>query len=127
MYGEAGAADLEPRWVSSCIEIRGSRRLYLSCGETNLAEPPLDCLRVSYKVVISELPPFFLDLDAPMLAAEAIEVDGRILWRVWCSHCADHHWHGPGEGHRISYCRRPGSPYAVSGYNLAEAAPPRET
>ena len=46
-----------------------------------------------------------LDLDAPTLPAESyISADGRVPWRVWCVHCGEWHYHGPGDGHRIAHC-----------------------
>ena len=71
------------------------------------------------KVPISDY--LCLDLDAPVLPAEQVEVDGRILWRVWYKHCEEYHYHGPAPGHRIAHCQRPGSPYDECGYNLARA------
>ena len=53
------------------------------------------------KIVVSETPPYFLDLDAPTLAAEPVTVHGRAMWQVWCRHCEEWHHHGPGEGHRF--------------------------
>ena len=73
------------------------------------------------KIVVSDTPPYFLGLNAPTLPAFECKVDGRILWRVWCKDCKRFHYHGPGEGHRIAHCRKPGSPYAANGYNLALA------
>jgi hypothetical protein len=70
------------------------------------------------KIVVSEMPPYFVDLDAPVLGATEVTVDGRVLWRVWCKHCGHHHYHGPAEGHREAHCQGP-TPYAASGYNLA--------
>lgn len=72
------------------------------------------------KIVISETPPYFLDLDAPTLAAFEVVVDGVRLWRVWCQHCQQWHHHGAGEGHRIAHCKGD-SPYREHGYNLAFA------
>jgi len=72
------------------------------------------------KVPISEH--FVIDLDAPTLPAFAhVDSDGRVLWSVWCSHCQQQHWHGPGEGHRIAHCQEPASLYDEKGYNLARA------
>ncbi len=64
-----------------------------------------------------------LDLDAPVLSAYEVLVDGRVLWRVWCKHCGEYHYHGPAEGHRIAHCRGPDSPYLDTGYNLALSGP----
>ncbi len=64
-----------------------------------------------------------LDLDAPVLSAHEVLVDGRVLWRVWCKHCDAYHYHGPAEGHRIAHCREPDSPYLDTGYNLALSTP----
>jgi hypothetical protein len=71
------------------------------------------------KIVISNTPPYFLDLDAPTVAAEPVPIDGVEQWRMWCGHCNKWHIHGPGEGHRIAHCDEPGGPYERSGYNLA--------
>lgn len=60
-----------------------------------------------------------VDLDAPVLAAEEVLVEGRRLWRVWCRHCDAWHYHGPMEGHRIAHCRVAASPYVATGYNIA--------
>ena len=57
------------------------------------------------KIVISETPPYFLDLDAPTLGAKEVEEDGVKVWLVWCKHCRRWHAHGPGEGHRIAHCK----------------------
>jgi hypothetical protein len=74
------------------------------------------------KILISNTPPYFLNLNAPTLAAwENVDHDGRKVWGVRCDHCRAWHWHGAGEGHRLAYCFRPGSPYAGQGYNLAWA------
>ena len=50
------------------------------------------------KIVISETPPYFLDLDAPTLGAKEVEEDGVKVWLVWCKYCNRWHAHGPGEG-----------------------------
>ena len=78
---------------------------------------------MSTKIIISELPPYFFDLDAPTLPAVPDEcpVTGRPLWRVWCTYCGVYHWHGPGEGHREAHCHDPRSPYERTGYNLVLA------
>ena len=57
-----------------------------------------------------------LDLDAPTLPAEPyMDADGRVLWRVRCVHCGAWHYHGPGDGHRIAHCTKPGSAYQRDG------------
>jgi len=58
------------------------------------------------KIVTSDTPPYFIDLDAPTLPADPVEVDDRLLWRVWCRYCNQHHYHGPAEGtgRRIAKC-----------------------
>ncbi len=66
---------------------------------------------------------FHLDLDAPVLPAYELVVYGRLLWRVWCKHCGEYHYHGAAEGHRIAHCRKPRSPYLDTGYNLALSGP----
>lgn len=71
------------------------------------------------KIVISDSPPYFLDLDAPTLAAEEVAIEGAIVWRVWCWYCRCHHLHGPGEGHREAHCGHGASPYRATGYNLS--------
>ena len=45
---------------------------------------------------------------------------------VWCPHCSRYHWHGAPAGHRAAHCRDDASPFAATGYDLAEigAAPP---
>ena len=72
------------------------------------------------KIVISETPPYFLDLDAPTLGAKEVEEHGVKVWLVWCKHCVRWHAHGPGEGHRVAHCKRR-TPYTATGYNLALA------
>ncbi len=62
-----------------------------------------------------------IDLSAPVLTAEPVEVDGVTKYRVWCKHCEIWHFHGPMEGHRIAHCTDPASPYWKTGYNLARA------
>ena len=52
------------------------------------------------KIVLSDIPPYFLAPDAPLLGATEVAVGGRLLWRVWCMHGGHHHYHGPDEGHR---------------------------
>ncbi len=64
-----------------------------------------------------------LDLDAPVLPAHEVVVDGRVLLRVWCKHCGEYHYRGPAEGHRIAHCRGSDSPYLDTGYNLALSRP----
>ena len=70
------------------------------------------------KILTSDTPPYFIDLEAPTLPADPVEVDGRSLWRVWCRYCNQHHFHGPAEGHREAHCQVP-TPYQRAGYNLA--------
>ncbi len=70
------------------------------------------------KILISQTPPHFIDVEAPVLGATEVTVNGRTLWRIWCRHCKRHHWHGPGEGHREAHCSGQ-TPYSDSGYNLA--------
>lgn len=71
------------------------------------------------KILISDSPPRWLDLDAPTVAAHAVAVGGRTLWRITCPYCSELHHHGPGEGHRLAHCN-PLTP-AGDGYNLALA------
>jgi hypothetical protein len=78
------------------------------------------------KIVISEQPPYFLDLDAPTLPAKEVEEEGVRAWIVWCRYCERWHAHGPGERHRIAHCQRQ-TPYTASGYNLALANGDEET
>jgi hypothetical protein len=73
------------------------------------------------KIVISERPPYFLDLDAPTLGAKEVEEEGVKVWLVWCRYCQRWHAHGPAAGHRIAHCQRE-TPYTATGYNLALAA-----
>src|SRR5687768_17076675 len=56
------------------------------------------------KIVISETPPYFIDLNAPTLSAYELIVGGMKFWRVWCCHCDRWHDHGAGNGHRIAHC-----------------------
>jgi hypothetical protein len=42
------------------------------------------------KVIISNTPPHFLDLDASTLSAEEVVIHGRTLWRVCCRFCDMH-------------------------------------
>jgi hypothetical protein len=70
------------------------------------------------KILISELSPYFLDLDAPTLGAKEFEEDGVKVWLVWCKYCRRWHVHGPGEGHRLAHCKQR-TPYTATGYNLA--------
>ena len=66
-----------------------------------------------------------LNLDAPTLPAEPVtDDDGVVVWRVWCKHCRDWHYHGPGDGHREAHCRDQSSPYRSNGYNLAVVPQP---
>ena len=71
------------------------------------------------KVPISESA--LIDLDAPVLPAYEVLVDGVTHWVVWCKHCRDWHRHGPAEGHREAHCQDSRSPYWKQGYNLAYA------
>lgn len=49
--------------------------------------------------------------------------------RVYCPHCRDDHLHGAGgiaDGltpHRLAHCRRPGSPFARTGYIVLVGEP----
>ena len=38
------------------------------------------------KIVISDTPAYFLDLDAPMLGAKEVEEDDVKVWLVWCKY-----------------------------------------
>jgi hypothetical protein len=76
---------------------------------------------VATKIVISDWPPYLLDLDAPTLPAYAVQVDSFTVWKVWCAPCDTWHEHGPGDGHREAHCLCPESPYHATGYNLAYA------
>jgi hypothetical protein len=71
------------------------------------------------KVPISERQ--VIDLDAPVLPAYEVVVDGVTYWVVWCRHCGEWHRHGPIEGHREAHCTDSKSPYWKRGYNLAFA------
>ena len=71
------------------------------------------------KIVVSEYPPHFIDLDAPTLGAEPVADGGSEHWRVWCKHCGVWHYHGPAEGHREAHCDDLASPYVRTGYDLA--------
>jgi hypothetical protein len=73
------------------------------------------------KIVISNTPPYFINLDAPTLPAFEMLVGSVKIWRVWCSSCKTWHDHGAGEGHRTSHCTDPSSPYHSVGYNLTYA------
>lgn len=79
------------------------------------------------KIVISDTPPYFLNLDAPTFPAVEAAEAGRTVWRVWCRHCETWHVHGPGEGHREAHCAHPASPYARTGYNVARSVPARKS
>ena len=71
------------------------------------------------KLVISEMPPYFFDTDAPIPhASEVVDDVGRTLWRVYCPFCGGWHYHGPGFGHRIEHCPVP-TPFWGTGYNIA--------
>ena len=71
------------------------------------------------KVPISESA--LIDLEAPVLPAYEVLVDGVTHWVVWCRHCSEWHRHGPAEGHREAHCQDSRSPYWKRGYNLAFA------
>ena len=53
------------------------------------------------KIVISDQPPYFLDLDAPTVPAyKWIEPEsGTVLWVIRYRYCKRDHAHGSGEGH----------------------------
>jgi hypothetical protein len=70
------------------------------------------------KVPISEF--HLIDLDAPVLPAYEVEIDG-LHWLVWCKYCQTWHKHGAAEGHREAHCMDSNSPYWKTGYNLAYA------
>jgi hypothetical protein len=76
------------------------------------------------KVPISEFD--VIDLDAPVLSAYEVVVNGAVRWIVWCKHCMDWHNHGPAEGHREAHCQDSRSPYWKQGYNLALARKPED-
>jgi hypothetical protein len=46
------------------------------------------------KIVVSETTSFVIDLDAPVLPAEPMLIDGVEQWRAWCRHCDKWHMHG---------------------------------
>ena len=71
------------------------------------------------KVPISEFA--VIDLEAPVLSAYEVVIDGVTHWVVWCVHCGEWHKHGPAEGHREAHCQDSRSPYWKLGYNLAYA------
>ena len=73
------------------------------------------------KIVVSETPPYFIDLDAPTLRAYEIEIGGMKIWRVWC-YCDRWMTAALETGHRIAHCVEQ-TPYFGSGYNLAYAGP----
>ena len=62
-----------------------------------------------------------IDLEAPVLPAYEVLVDGVTHWVVWCKHCGEWHRHGAAEGHREAHCHDSGSLYWKRGYNLAFA------
>ena len=72
-------------------------------------------------IVISDSPPYFLNLDAPTLAAEEAMLDGVKHWRVWCKYCDDWHYHGAGAGHRVAHCEGQ-TRDSGTGYNLAASS-----
>ena len=65
----------------------------------------------------------FINLDAPTIGCDAVTSYGRVLWQFYCRHCCRFHYHGPAQGHRITHCQVPGSPYEKSGYNLVLIEP----
>jgi hypothetical protein len=71
------------------------------------------------KIPISEVA--LIDLDAPVLPAYEVVVDGVKHWVVWCRHCREWHRHGSAEGYRDAHCEDRSSPYWKRGYNLAFA------
>ena len=75
------------------------------------------------KHLLPGTPSYHYDPDAPTITAERF-IDGeRELWRVWCVHCGDWHYHGPARGHRIAHCKM-ATPYGETGYNLSPADEP---
>ena len=50
------------------------------------------------KIVISDIPSYFLDPDEPVVGCEKQVVDGQTVWRFRYRHCGPDHFHGPGEG-----------------------------
>lgn len=102
--------------------------LKLATVRVVIAGPKLDQFALQWysklvptKIVVSEVPPYFLDLDAPTLPAYEAAHKGSNVWRVWCRYCNEWHEHGPAEGHRIAHCSEATSPYHITGYNLAYA------
>ena len=77
------------------------------------------------KLVISDTPPYFIDVAAPVIGCDELVIDGQVVWRFRCKHCGHDHFHGPGDGHREAHCD-PGSPYHAGGYNLTLASPVRQ-
>ena len=65
------------------------------------------------KIVVSDMPPYFVDLGAPVLGATPVTVGGRVLWRIWCKHCRHHHFHGPAAGHLEAHCQET-TPYTLA-------------
>ena len=69
------------------------------------------------KHVLPGTPDYHYDPAAPTLTAQP-HVDGeRELWRIWCQHCDQWHYHGRGRGHRIAHCTSV-TPFSATGYNL---------
>ena len=60
-----------------------------------------------------------VSLDATVLPAEEIVVEGVTRWRAWCRHYEAWHYHGPAERARKAHCQDSSSPYWRSGYNIA--------
>lgn len=70
------------------------------------------------KHVIPGTPPYHYEPTTPTLTAEPFTDGERELWRVWCDHCDEWHYHGPARGHRIAHCVGE-TPYTATGYNLS--------
>ena len=80
----------------------------------------IENLLVLNEYLISDTPPYLLNLDAPTIPAEPIiNDDGVVMCRVWCKRSQEWHHHGPGDGHREAHCRDNSSPFWGCGYNLA--------
>ena len=62
-----------------------------------------------------------INLDAPVLSAYEVVLDGSTHWVVWCEHCGEWHKHEAAEGHSEAHCQDSTSPYRKEGYNLAYA------
>jgi hypothetical protein len=52
------------------------------------------------KVPIS--PHAVISLDAPVLPAYTVVLNGTTRWHVWCKHCGEWHTHGAAEGRGIT-------------------------